>query len=120
VDPSTVLVEVIMAWLLRRGEVLASIDVVRTPMIRLRGMAARDPNGAALYCVPSKMAHTMGVRFPVDVAFIDEELVVMKTTALAPFRVAIPCLRAHSVLQAGHGAFTRWSLAPGDHLEIRD
>ena len=115
-----VLVEVIMAWLLCRGEVLASIEVVHSPLKRARGMIGREPHDAALYCSPARIVHTIGVQFPIDAAFLDEDLVVVRTTSLVPYRVGMPTPRAHSVLQAEKGAFARWSLKLGDRLEIRD
>jgi hypothetical protein len=38
---------------------------------------------------------------------------------MRPRRVGLPCLRAHSVIEAEAGAFERWRLRPGDRLELR-
>ena len=109
-----------MAWLLRRGEVLASLDVARAPIERARGLIGHDATGAVLLCTPARVAHTVGVRFPVDVAYLDEHLVVIGVTRLKPFRLGAPRLRVQSILEAEAGSFERWRLQLGDPLEVRD
>jgi hypothetical protein len=109
---------VTMAWLLRRGEVLASLEVASGPFARVRGFAGRDRHDAALLLRPMRIPHTVGVRTAVDVAYLDADLVVVSTSRLSPFRVGLPRRRAHAVLEADAGAFERWQLRCGDHLEI--
>jgi hypothetical protein len=38
---------------------------------------------------------------------------------MVPHRVGLPRWRARSVIEAEAGAFERWRLQPGDHLELR-
>jgi len=63
--------------------------------------------------------HTLGMRFPIDVAFCDKDLTVVDTVSMRCHRLGRPRFRAHSVIEAEAGAFERWSLRPGDELEIR-
>jgi len=109
-----------MAWLLREGQVLASLDVAETLAERVRGLVGRaDLEGAMLFR-GARGAHAIGVRFPLDVAYLDHELVVLRTLRLRPFGVAVPNLKARDVLVASDGAFARWSLEAGDRLEIKE
>ena len=108
-----------MAWLLRQGEVLASLDVAATPRERARGFVGRRDHDRALLLKPLRVPHTVGVRFPLDVAYLDEDLVVVSTCRMAPFRVGRPRRRAHAVLEVDAGAFERWHLRCGDRLEIK-
>ncbi len=64
--------------------------------------------------------HSIGMRFTMDVAFLDSEMVVLRTVRLRPFLLALPVRRARHVLEAGEGAFERWSLKKGDRLEIKE
>jgi hypothetical protein len=107
-----------MAWLLRQGEVLASLEVAETPLDRARGFAGRNHHDRALLLTPLRIAHTVGVRFPLDVAYLDADLVVLSTRRMAPFRVGRPRRRVHAVLEVDAGAFERWHLRAGDRLEI--
>lgn len=107
------------AWLLRDGEVLAALEVADTFNARLKGLLGREGIDGALLITPAKSVHTLGMRFPLDVAFCDKDLTVLETTSMGRFRVGVPRLRAHSVIEAERGAFERWRLAPGDQLEIK-
>jgi hypothetical protein len=69
---------------------------------------------------PGRWAHSLGERCGIDVAFLDDEFVVLDTVRLAPHRVAAPRRGAHSVLVAEPGAFVRWHLELGDRLEVQD
>lgn len=109
-----------MAWLVRDGEVLASLEVARGVRERARGLLGRDSFEGALLIERTRAVHTIGMRFPIDVAFLDRSLRVLDTVApLRPWRLTRPRLRARHVLEAPAGAFERWHLRPGDVLEIK-
>lgn len=108
-----------MAWLLRDGEVLASLEVAETRRARTRGLLGRDGVEGALLLRPCRSVHTVGMRFPIDVAFCDGGLQVLRVVTLDRHRMARPVWRARVVLEAEAGAFERWSLRPGDVLEVK-
>jgi uncharacterized protein len=109
-----------MPWLLRDGEVLASLEVASTSRARRRGLLGRDGFEGALLLRPARSVHTAGMRFPIDVAFLDDDLEVIRVIAMHPWRVSRPVVRARAVLEAERGAFRSWELRPGDRLEIKD
>ncbi len=108
-----------MAWLLREGEVLAALEVADGFVPRLRGLLGRDGVEGALVLPHSRSVHTVGMRFPIDVAFCDRRLTVIDTVHMRPHRIGRPRLRARYVIEAEAGAFERWRLKPGDQLEIK-
>jgi uncharacterized membrane protein (UPF0127 family) len=108
-----------MAWLMRDGEVLASLEVADSFGARLRGLMGREGCDGAMLLRPARSVHTVGMRFPIDVAFCDRELRVVATRTMSRFRVGRPRLKARCVLEAEAGAFERWQLRPGDQLEIK-
>lgn len=108
-----------MAWLLREGEVLAVLEVVETLADRSKGLLGRDGIEGAILIKPCKSVHTIGMRFPIDVAFCDREMTVVDTVTMRRFRVGRPRIRSKCVLEAEAGAFDRWGLRPGDRLEIK-
>ena len=108
-----------MAWLLRDGQVLASISVADSLAARARGFSARDESDGAVYLAPARFAHALGVGCALDVAFVDDELTVLTTCRLGMPRMGRWCHGAHGVLEAEAGAFERWTLRAGDRLEIR-
>jgi uncharacterized membrane protein (UPF0127 family) len=108
------------AWILRDGDVLAAAEVTDRFVDRSRGLLGRDRYEGALVLLGSRAVHSVGVRFPLDVAFLDDALVVREVVRLGCYRVALPRLRCRIVLQAEAGSFERWGLQTGDHLEVRE
>ena len=112
-----------MAWLIREGEVLSALDVADSLAARLRGLRGRDGVEGALLLRPCRSVHTLGMRFPIDVAFCrragDETFVVLRVVEMRRWRVGLPRVRATCVIEAERGAFARWRLQPGDELEIK-
>lgn len=108
-----------MAWLLRGGDVLGTLEVATTLSERMKGLLGRDSIEGALLLRPARSVHTFGMRFPIDVAYCDRALVVLRIERLEPWRLGRPELRSRAVLEAAAGAFERWQLKPGDQLEVR-
>ncbi len=73
----------------------------------------------ALVITPCRWIHTIGMKFPIDVAYLDDDGVVVKTIQMQRFRVGIPVWNARSVIEAEAGAFGRWGLRVGDQIEVR-
>lgn len=108
-----------MPWLLREDEVLATLEVAEDRRSRRRGLLGRDGIEGALLLRPARAVHTIGMRFPIDVAFCDADLRVLRTVRMARHRVGRPCRKATCVIEAEAGAFAHWELRPGDQLEVR-
>src|ERR1039458_995612 len=57
----------------------------------------------------TRSIHSFGVRFPVDVAFLDKEMTVVAMVRLSQWRITMPRLRANQALEAKAGSFDRHS-----------
>ena len=91
------------------------VRLAATPGARLRGLLGRAPSPTPLLIAPARSVHTVGMRRPIDVVFLDADLVVVKVVrGLAPWRVA-GARRAVAALLLVAGSAT---LAPGDRLEL--
>jgi uncharacterized membrane protein (UPF0127 family) len=108
-----------VAWLLRDGEVLASLEVADGRRARARGLLGREGVDGAILLRPARSVHTVGMRFPIDVAFCDAELRVIRVVTMRRFRVSRPVWRSRAIVEAEAGAFARWRLQPGDQLEVK-
>jgi len=108
-----------MAWLVRDGEVLATLEVVESAAGRMRGLIGRDSIEGAVLLRPAKSVHTLGMRFPIDVAFLDDDLAVVRTVQMKSWRLGRPTRKARGVIEAEAGTFATWNLLVGDHLEIK-
>ena len=109
-----------MSWLLRDGAVLASLEVADDVRTRSRGLMGRDTFEGAILLKPAMQVHTVGMRFPIDVAYLDRDLkVVAIVTGMRPRRLGRPRFGARAVVEAEAGAFERWGLRVGDELEVQ-
>jgi len=107
-------------WLLREGEVLAALEVADTHRSRLVGLLGRDGYEGALLLRPGRSVHTVGMRFPIDVAFCDDKMrVVDIVSPMRRHRFGRPRWAARMVIEAEAGAFERWQLRVGDQLEVK-
>jgi len=108
-----------MSWLVRDGDVLAAAEVASGGRARRRGLLGRDTFDGALVLRPCRNVHTVGMRFPIDVAFCDSEGIVLRTVSLVPWRVSPYVHKAAFAIEAHAGAFERWQLRAGDRVELR-
>jgi uncharacterized protein len=108
-----------MTWLLRDGDVLATAEVAAGLAQRTKGLIGRTDYEGALVLPRTRSVHTFGMRFPIDVAICDKEMVVVGVTKLRPRRISVPRRGGRSVVEAQAGAFERWGLRVGDKLELR-
>lgn len=106
------------AWLVSGERVLASAEVAATRARRRRGLLGRDRLDGVLV-IPTRAVHTVGMRFVIDVAYCDARGRVVRTTTLAPGRVAAPCWSARWVVEAPAGALASWGVQVGSVLQVR-
>ena len=64
--------------------------------------------------------HTLGVGFPIDVAFLSSDLIVLRVANVKPWRMTLGGPGARSVVAAQAGSFERWGVREGDRLEVRE
>ena len=108
-----------VSWLVLGDTVLASLEVADTHRARARGLLGRDSSSGALLLRPARSVHTIGMRFAIDVAHVDDEFRVLRLTTMVPNRLGRPVLRAAAIVEAPAGAFARWGVLVGDQLEAR-
>ena len=107
-----------------RGTLLGiSIAVADSSLRRMVGLLGRtglEP-GAGMLIIPSQAVHTIAMRFPIDIVFVDRNgRVVYLRPALAPNRITGLHWRAHCVLELPSGAIAQTGTAVGDELVIEE
>ena len=110
----------IMAWLVSEARVLASAEVTADRTARRRGLLGLDSFEGALVIEPCRWIHTIGMRFPIDVAYLEADGTVIKTLQMRRNRIGVPVAHSRRVIEAQAGAFARWGLRVGDLVEVRD
>jgi uncharacterized membrane protein (UPF0127 family) len=76
-----------------------------------------DP-GEGLWIKPCEGVHTVGMKFPIDVLFLDKKRKVVKIRAAMPRWRMAACLWAHSVLELPSGTAAATKTSRGDQLEF--
>lgn len=104
------------------GTLLADrVRSARTHWSRIRGLLGTrslEP-GAGLWIVPCRQVHMIGMQYPVDVAFLDDDLTVVSTVAeLRPGRISPKVGDATSVLELPAGRLAALGVASGARLAI--
>ncbi|HXG34995.1 MAG TPA: DUF192 domain-containing protein [Bryobacteraceae bacterium] len=106
-----------------RGTVLATaVEVAASSRQRRTGLLKYDSlePGRGLWIVPSEGIHTFGMRFSIDVIFLDRRKKVVKLRPhMGPGRISV-CLWAHSVLELPAGAIAATGTRLGDELEFEE
>ena len=80
------------------------LDIASTHWSRFRGLMATDagkfPTGHGLWIIPCRGVHTWGMRFPIDVLYLDREKIVVHVEEnLKPWHFAPVRSKAASVLE---------------------
>jgi uncharacterized membrane protein (UPF0127 family) len=101
---------------------MLQITVASSIPARTRGLLGRrslEP-GEGLLLRPAGSVHTMFMRFPIDVVFLDEELRVLAVAeAVRPWRVKAR-RGARAVLELGAGEAARQGITEGERLRIAE
>ncbi len=106
----------------KTGDTVAtSIRVADKFLTRLRGLIGRDNrHQGGMWLVPCTSVHTIGMRFPIDLVYLDRHGMVRKIdTAVPPFRVCRATRYTHSILELPAGQAKRAQLRVGDRLRFR-
>ena len=74
--------------------------------------------GEGLWIKPCEGFHTVGMKFPIDVLFLDKKRKVVKIRAAMPRWRMAACLWAHSVLELPSGTAAATRTSRGDQLEF--
>jgi uncharacterized protein len=107
-------------WLLRDGDVVCALEMTETFGERARGLLGRESCEGGLHLAGARVVHSVGMKFSLDVAFLSEDLTVVRLVRLPPGRIALPRWGVRSVLQTEAGALERWGVRESDQLVIRE
>src|ERR1700747_3565467 len=106
---------------LSRQTVLADcVEVADHGATRRKGLLGRSglPAGEGLWIVPCESVHTFGMKFPIDLVYLDRKKNVKKVRSDVPAWRLSACLSAHSVLELASGTIHLTQTRLGDTLEF--
>ena len=88
---------------------------------RMKGLLGREKlePGESLWIKPCNSIHTIGMKFPIDVAFLDKNNIVVKVKNNLPSnRISGIYFRASGVLEFPAGTLQETNTQVGDRIEI--
>lgn len=94
------------------------LRIAATYRARSRGLLKQDGIDGALLITPCGSVHTFGMRFTIDVAYVDRKFNVIAVRTMKPGRLGLPRLRARHVIESEAGAMEAWGLRPGTRVEL--
>jgi len=104
-----------------RQTLLASgADFADTARARRTGLLRRSvlKPGEGLWIVPCEAVHSFGMKFAIDLVYLDRKKIVRKVkNAMMPWRLSA-CVTAHSVLELPRGTIASTATFPGDQLQF--
>ena len=102
--------------------VIPKVCLTSNMLERMRGLLGRPPLQAleGLLIKPCSSVHTIGMKYSIDLAFLDKQWTVIKTVnTLKPWRMSA-CPSAHMVLELIGGSLEQIQLSTGTQLEWHD
>ena len=104
-----------------RAPLATDAVVARTWRARAQGLLGRTslPAREALIFPRCRAIHTVGMRFPIDIIFVDRRWRVVAVRAhVPPGRPLVASWRAWGAIEMASGAVARAHLRLGDRLEL--
>lgn len=101
--------------------VASPVEVTVTPWERMKGLLGRPslPPGRAMWFDRCSLLHTCGMRFAIDVLFLDRDRrVVRLCPAVPPFRLVWGGPRARIAIEAAPGTFPAAAVMSGVQLRL--
>ena len=98
-----------------------NVRLADTPRTRRTGLLKQERLNASegLWIYPTQAIHTFGMRFPIDVVFLDRGLRVKRIYhRLAPYRLTTFVWGAKSVLELASGSLAGTGTTVGDQLQF--
>ena len=103
-----------------RAPVVDHLLMAETLPERMRGLLGQKalPRDTGLLIRPCRSIHMWFMRFPIDAAFLDADLQVLKVSrSLRPWRLAFAPKGTHGVLETAAGVLD--GIAAGDRLALK-
>src|SRR5215469_3545037 len=104
----------------RQVELANSVGIAGDGPTRRKGLLGRNSlsQGGGLWIVPCEAVHTFGMKFAIDLVYLDRDKKVKKVRHRVPSGRLSACFTAYSVLELASGSVRRTGTIPGDQLEF--
>lgn len=105
--------------LLCDGRVVAPTAVAESSATRRRGLLGSSRVDGALWITRCPSVHMVGMRYPIDVAVVDRDGVVLRVRTLKPWTGGtFLSRRAVATVEAAAGSMSAWGVVAGSVLAV--
>lgn len=88
---------------------------------RLKGLLFSQAGQKGLWLKPCSSVHTIGMKYALDILFLDPGLTVLKMELnVPPAKPLVSCVRSESVMEFFTGKWDSSCVKAGDQLETRE
>ncbi|WP_345630307.1 DUF192 domain-containing protein [Streptomyces thinghirensis] len=94
------------------------LEIAGSYRARTKGLLGRDSVEGAILLSPANSVHTLRMRMPIDVAYLDRRFVVIAVRTMRAGRIGLPRLRSRHVLEAEAGAMAEWGVKAGVQVAV--
>lgn len=98
---------------------IAPIRMATDVRTRTKGLLGQESSPEVLVLERATWIHTFGMRFAIDVGYVDQNDRIMALTTMKPWRLGLPRLKSKRVLETAAGNFAEWGLKVGDEIEMK-
>jgi uncharacterized protein len=107
----------------RQTFLATNVSLANTHWSRMRGLLGKNERsfcaGNGLWIVPCHGVHTIAMKIPLDLVYLDENLIVQRVVEnVQPWRLAPFDVRTTSVLELPPRTIWTTGTIPGDPIEI--
>ena len=107
-----------------RNQLLAErVKLANNFFTRLRGLLLSQslPTGQGLLLMPCKSIHSIGMGYPIDAIFLNEELIVVAVEHnFQAWQISTVHWQAHSCLELPAGTIVKTGTLSGDQLSLEN
>lgn len=100
------------------GVCAVPLEIATSYRARTKGLLGRDSVDGAILLSPANSVHTIRMRIPIDVAYLDRGLNVVAVHTMKPWRLGLPRFRSRHVVEAEAGVMAGWGLRVGARVEV--
>ncbi len=95
---------------------IGTVHVASNPIERAIGLLGRDHFDGVFALPHTRQVHTFGMRFAIDVCWLDHAGFIVRQEVLTPGRLSRWVPDGDVILEASVGHFARLGVQPGDQL----
>jgi len=95
------------------------IDFANNSFSRMKGLMFKNTINKGLLLKPANSIHTLFMKFPIDVVYIDKSSKIIKVSKnMKPWKISNIVLKSHAILELPEGTINKYRIKVSDVVEF--